>query len=106
MMSLATIAYLSREQAVKAAAARKVPFLVWPNDLDAFPPFPFPNIGDYRPKGWRLVDSLFVDKTGLGRDWEPALTAKALKERIKVGMGYAIIQEGEFQAVVGEFEKA
>jgi len=69
------------------------------------PPFPFPNIGSYRPKGWRLVDRHFVDKSGYGSPHEPALTIQRFLRVLKPGMGYAIIEEGEFQCYVGEFRQ-
>jgi hypothetical protein len=66
-----------------------------------------PNIGDYRPKGYKLVDTLFVDKYGFGTEREPALTHGQLVQRVKnfgLNYGYAIIEEGEFQMVVGVFK--
>jgi hypothetical protein len=112
MMSLAVIRELSRERAVLAAEARLEPFLVEAEDLEDWrrtieagkqPRLPFPNVGDYRPEGWELKDTLFCDKSGFGAPWEPALTAEQLIERLEVGKGYAIIEEGEFQLYLGEF---
>jgi len=102
----------------------KKPYLFEEEDRTTFPPFPFPNIGDYRPKGWELIDNFMVDKTGFGmslsqiRDMsarqarkasrlhasdEPALTTEQLIRRLKAGYGYAIIEEGQFKIVLGEF---
>ena len=105
MMGLATIKRMSRESAEKAAAAHKEPFMMWEGDAETFPPFPFPNIGDHRPEGWELVESLFCDSSGFGSSGEAALTVEQLKERLKPGFGYAIIEEGQFQAYIGEFRK-
>tara|TARA_B100000609_G_C17046984_1_gene346903 strand:- start:372 stop:695 length:324 start_codon:yes stop_codon:yes gene_type:complete len=105
MMSLATLQYVNQEIAAKAAAEGRTPYVVWPGEVDAWPPFPFPNIGDYEPEGWELVESYFVDKTGRGYDWEPALSLKQFKQKIKPGFGYAVIEEGEFQVVIGQFKK-
>lgn len=106
MMSLSSIQQMSRAQAAKAAKENKKPFIVEAEDLAAWAKvsrsFPFPNIGDYRPKGWALVEKLFVDKSGQGNG--PAMNTKQLLARLKVGMGYAIIEEGEFQLHLGEFE--
>lgn len=76
---------------------------------------PFPHIGDHRPDDWELVDSHFVDSSGLGDEREPALTGEAFADlvhaRIRRGTangvvkGWAIIEAGEFQVYVGEFEK-
>lgn len=106
MMSLEQIREMSKEQARKAKRLKQVPFIIVDEDtVQDFPPFPFPNIGDYRPKGWKLVDELLVDSSGCGSESEPALTAHGCIARLKVGRGYAIIAEGQFQVVVGEFVK-
>lgn len=101
MFSLETIKYMNREQAKKARG--KKPYVV--TEKDTFPPFPFPNFGDYRPKGWKLTRELFCDKTGMGTASEPALTVEHLIRELKIGYGYAIIEEGQFQLYIGEFEK-
>jgi hypothetical protein len=105
MMDLKTIRDLSRKQAAKAARLHKKPYLFEEEDRGSFPPFPFPNIGDYRPKGWELTDSYFVDKTGMGYDDEPAMPIERLIKKLKAGYGYAIIEEGEFQLYIGEFKQ-
>lgn len=68
--------------------------------------FPFPNIGDHRPEGYELEGMMMVDSSGLGADWEPALTHAQLIERLEVGKAHAIIEVGQFQVVLGEFQKA
>lgn len=103
MMSLSQIRNESARQARKAAKLHKKPYLFEEEDRSTFPPFPFPNLGDYRPKGWELVEHFMVDKSGFGADYEPALTTAQLLRRLKAGKGYAIIEEGEFQLVLGEF---
>ena len=105
MMSLAQIAEESRKQARKAARLHKQPYIFEEEDRAHLPPFPFPNIGDYRPKGWELVRELFVDSSGFGSESEPALTVERFIRELKPGMGYAIIEAGEFQVYVGEFKK-
>ena len=75
------------------------------DEINSFPPFPFPNYcEDDIPDDWELVDTLFVDKTGVGKVGEPALTIEELKSRLKVGMAYAIIDEGQFQLHLGEYQ--
>lgn len=65
-----------------------------------------PNFGTYRPKGWTMrSDTLFVDKSGWGDSSEPALTIRAFFEQMETGVGYAMIEEGEFQCVVGVFDR-
>ncbi len=114
MLSLSTIAALARQQGRRAARAKWLPLVVeaedMPDDacLSAYLRHT-PNIGAYRPKGWRLVERLFLDKTGYGAEDEPALTfGQFLREvrRAGPGSGYAIIEEGEFQASIGRFVPA
>lgn len=99
MMSLATIRELAREQAARAAEEDLEPLIVWdPEDA-----YHMPNIGDYRPEGWELVETYFLDKTGLGSPGEPALTIGEFYKKVVPGRGYALIEEGQFQCYVGEF---
>jgi hypothetical protein len=105
MMSLSTIEALSREAAERAAEENQVPFTVEQEDLDAMPPFPFPNIGSYVPDGWEQIDEFFVDKTGMDFSG-PALSVEAFKRELKVGRAYAIVGEGQFQVYVGEFVRS
>lgn len=68
-----------------------------------------PNLGDYRPSGWKLAEHKLVDKTGWGYESEPALSVSRLKEWMKSHLtdaatsGWGIIEEGQFQIVVGRF---
>lgn len=64
-----------------------------------------PNFGDYRPKGWKLVETLFVDSSGWGGDDEPALSISSFIDKVRDGFGYAVIEQGQFQVCVGVFEK-
>lgn len=68
-----------------------------------FPPFPFPYLGDYQPKGWRKTAEYFVDSSGFGSEGEPALTIGGFIKKLKVGFGYAITSAGQFQVHVGEY---
>lgn len=115
-MDPSTIKALEDEQAKKAARSKKKPYVPFDGDeirgyATNGKPFPFPNIGSYRPKGWTLVEELFCDKSGLGEDWEPALTIDQLKNKLLEHMqsdkdyGYAITSEGPFQLYLGVFEK-
>jgi len=118
MMSLATIRHMSDEQARKASAVRKVPYV--PFDVEEVErwgtggkPFPFPNLGSYRPHGWILEDELFCDASGFGGENEPALSPRKLREKVKeiIGgdesktYGFAITDVGQFQLYVGVFER-
>jgi hypothetical protein len=106
MLDLAQIQHMANEQARRARGAGVKPMLLTPAVLASIRRngrFPFPNIGSYRPRGFKLVESYFVDKSGFGREDEPALTARGLLARLQAGRFYAIIEEGEFQCYVGEF---
>lgn len=103
MMSLGTIHAMSAEAARKAKSKNLRPYIVRNKNLST--PFPFPNFGDYRPKGWELVDTLFCDASGFGSEGEPALTVEQLRDRLQIGYGYALIEVGQFQAYVGEFKQ-
>ena len=110
MMDLATIRAMSREEAAKAARAKRVPLVLEASDIEHWkanpdkPGFRLPSLGDYRPKGFKLVRELFCDTSGFGRSDEPALTVERLAETVKPGYGYAVIESGQFQCYVGEFE--
>ena len=103
MMSLSSIRQMSREACRKAAKAGAFPYVpLHEDEIDAFPPFPFPFLGDYRPKGWKLVDTLFVDSSGFGEDDETALSVPQLKAKLRElqrsgkTYGYGIVEAGPF----------
>jgi hypothetical protein len=114
MYSLATIIAMNEEVTEKAIKKGKKPRIVRTTAVvDKMPPFPFPSIGNYEPDGWTPLDIWFVDKTGLGRAGEPALTVEAFKTVIKEfitkrpdeRIGFAIIEEGEMQVHIQAFRK-
>ena len=105
MLSLEQIVRMNNKACEKAKKAKLIPYVIREGDGEKFPPFPFPNLGYYRPKGWELVGEYFVDSSGFGRDDEPALSIDQFLEKLKVGYGYGLIEEGEFQVYVGEFVK-
>lgn len=109
MLSPEYIQSENRKAAIRAAHQNKQPFVIYPEDFKTFPPFPFPNFGDYRPKNWELVEELFVDSSGFGQDYEIAMSVNQfldyLKDHVTDGYGYAIISAGQFQVYVGVFKK-
>jgi hypothetical protein len=112
MMSTEEIVRLSDEMARKAAKKKKVPYVPFDeSEVNGYPPFPLPNIGSYRPDGWDLESYHTCDKTGFGLESEPALTVEAFKRLMKREIakegtrGFAIIEEGQFQLVVGVFRR-
>jgi hypothetical protein len=107
MLSTESIEQESRRAARLAAERDMKPFTVWAEDLRKWKggrcQLPFPALGSYKPKGYKLVDTLFVDSSGFGSENEPALTYNQLINRLVVGRGYAILKQGQFQCYVGEF---
>jgi len=105
-MSGIEIRAMSDRAARKAARKKLYPYMIESQgEIEDMPPFPFPFIGSYVPRGWKMVDSYFVDSSGFGGENEPALTAERFIGKLKVGKGYAVIEQGQFQVYVGEFER-
>jgi hypothetical protein len=117
MMDIGTIRAIARKAARDSAAAKIEPFELDADDVSDLrakvagdrpmtgPLFPFPFIGSRTPKGWRKIDSWFVDTSGWGAPNEPALTPRQLAEKLKPGLGYALTEVGEFQGYLGVFER-
>jgi len=110
MMSLQSIAHLNTEIGKQAAEREMIPYVPFVEEIDYYPPFPFPNLGYYLPDGWEKTEqSWFCDKTGHGLEWEPALTVEQFKHQLhqyvaeNPGHGFAITEEGEFQAYISAF---
>jgi hypothetical protein len=114
MMDMATVRYYARKAGSAAKRDGLKPFQ--PESLEDLTPgnpkFKIPNLGTYVPAGWqRTEDVWFVDKTGCGREDEPALTVPRFVEKLQEYFathptaGYGVIYEGEFQVYVAAFEK-
>jgi hypothetical protein len=111
MMSLEVIVAVNNDIARQAAREGLFPYV--PSSADeAVTPFFCPNVGTLKPRGWRKTGaSWFVDKTGHGETWEPALTWAQFRQRLAgyllrhPGHGFAIVEEGEFQVVVSAFRQ-
>ena len=114
MMSLHAIVAINNEIAVQAAERTLVPYVPFNVDeVDRYPPIPFPNLGCLKPDGWKKTGQhWFVDKTGHGLPSEPALTCEQFKRQLRGYIlrhprhGFAITEEGEFQAVVSAFRRS
>jgi len=111
MMSLETIIALNNQIADEAIRNDLAPFVPdGPEATDDWPPFPFPNLG-HVPDGWQVAEQFFVDKTGLGRSSEPALTVDQFRSSVHDHImdhpehGYAIIEEGPFQVIVAALQR-
>ena len=110
MMSAEYIQSLADQAGNRARRNRTQPRAFTPAKLEQLgqPGARIPNIGSYRHPSWRLVEDRMVDKTGWGHEDEPALTIRSFKQWIaeNPGSGFASIEEGQFQMVVGRFERA
>ena|SRR5579872_1588999 len=112
MKSLALIERENKQAAREASRKGKKPYVIFEAaEIETMPPFPFPMIGDLRPKGWTLKDTLFVDASGFGADNEAALSVSQLLAKLRElyaensSFGYALIEVGQFQAYLGVFER-
>ncbi len=106
MMSLEQIIALNEQIAAEAQQKGLQPYTPsGPEETDEYPPFPFPNLGRI-PDGWEEAESFWVDKTGVGRSSEPALTIEQFRTLLYDHISdhpdhaYAITEEGPFQVVV------
>ena len=111
MMSIDHIVGLAKEQAAQASRMKKQPMRI-PNkvywdkfsaDKKADRLHHIPNLGGYVHPDWERVDNFMVDSSGFGGTDEPALTFEQFVGRVVPRRGYAIIEEGQFQVIVGEF---
>lgn len=112
MLSPSNLRALSHQATVKAATKRLRPFVIFAEaDVDKFPPYPFPFIGNYKPMGWEKVDELFCDSSGVGAPDEAALTQAQLMVQLKrlvkseTTYGFAITTIGQFQFYLGVYKK-
>ncbi len=111
MLSLEMIDHLNQQAAKKARRQHKEPTIPTPQEIDSYPPFPFPQLGPYVPPGWERVDGQewFVDSSGFGRDDEPALSVRQFKDVLRQyaadnpDHGFAIVEAGQFQLYVAAF---
>lgn len=114
MMSPKVIDDIARQAAAKARANGYRPVLIteeikqkaleeW--RAGRHPNLHIPFIGDYVPKGYEKTDMfLFVDSSGLGSRGESALTQDEFIERLRPGYAYAVVEAGEFQVYVQEYQ--
>jgi|GEM_PF-1700031 len=122
MMSLETIRRMSDEAAARACEDGLTPYVLYDHDdvsrlpggsnWDGQRRFPFPQLGGYEPEGWvDTGESFFVDMSGLGADYEPALTHKQFNRQLMElvddprSLGLAIGDVGQFQCYVNVYER-
>jgi hypothetical protein len=103
MMSLETIRSMNDTATRRAAREGLVPRIIHSaDDVRGIP-----HLGYRVPRGWKLVEKLFVDSSGFGSESEPAMTQAAFTDYVKAhpGYGWAVIEAGQFQCYVGRYEK-
>jgi len=82
------------------------------SDIDTYPPFPFPDMGEFCPGTYVEVDRWFCDATGMGSDDEPALSPEQVKAKLRETFvhhpeySYAVVEAGQFQVYLGVFRRA
>ena len=103
MMSLQQIHAMSDTMTRRASRAGTVPLVLNAGDNV----MGIPAIGYRVPRGWRLVKRLFVDSSGFGSDHEAAMSGRQFTEYVEAhpGFGWAIIEAGQFQVYVGQYER-
>lgn len=112
MMSIEYIQSQSRKAARESQKAGKGPLVIEPymlNDLDMLTEdlSRIPFLGDRTPKGWRKIDTLFVDSSGFGAEYEPAMTFRQFAMTVMrngAGKAYSIAQAGQFQVYINVFQ--
>lgn len=116
MYSSSALESLNAEAALAAAAKNLQPFIPWDiSEIDAIG-IDFlrkiPNIGSLDVSdAWDLLDEVLVDSSGVGGPGEAALTVTGCLEFIKeqvtesASRGFALVGTGQFQVILGVFEK-
>lgn len=116
MYSSNTIVNLNADAALAAAAKNLVPFIPWDareiETLGINLLRQIPNIGSLDVSdAWEEIDTVLVDSSGLGSEGESALTVRGCLDFIKNHVeecshrGFAIVSTGQFQIVLGVFDK-
>jgi len=103
MMDLETIKSENAKAVRKARKDRKLPYIAACNADGGV--FKCPRLGDYIPKGWKVINTYFVDSSGFGSEGESALTASQFQNKVKQGYGYAIQDAGQFQVYIREYSQ-
>lgn len=110
MMGLDVIIAVNKDIARRASRRRLAPFVpVSAEEVEEWPNVAIPNFGPYVPPGWEEDRTWFVDKFGVGRDSEPALSYRQFRNALSdyvadnPGHGFAITEEGQFQMIVSAF---
>jgi hypothetical protein len=80
-------------------------------ELDCFPPFPFPVVGNILPDGWEMAGQRWLVRTGnsdgdgLAMECDEFKGSLAGYIRHHPGHGFAVVEEDEGEAVVAAFRR-
>lgn len=131
MYSIQTIRDMANKSARQAATSKRAPKLVEPHDVGVLDQHlkGIPFLGDYCPKRWKRIPAssvapnsfgtrglvcgdeyLEVDTSGWGTKGELALTLGEFFQWVSEAaaaapLGFAIVEAGPFQVVVGVYRK-
>lgn len=124
MMSLSCIRDMANEAGQAAEQAAKEPAIFTAGEIargNVGMLRKIPNLGTYLPQGWSRVElesghgvysgdnagfgAYMVDSCGFGRAGEPALTIGEFIDQLKPGLGYGIVECGQFQIKIGAFAR-
>jgi len=81
------------------------------DDLDSWPPFPFPVVGNILPDGWKPAGQRWLVRTGNGDGDGLAMECDEFKRslagyiRRHPGHGFAVVEQDECEAVVAAFRR-
>lgn len=102
-MSLQQINAMSDTMTRRAKREGKVPLLLNPGDDVRG----IPALGRHTPKGWTLLETVFVDASGWGEKGEPAMTHDEFTAYVAAhpGCGWGVVEAGQFQVYVGRYER-
>lgn len=107
MISLDQIQDMARKAARKARERGDLP-MSFPLGFDPEDLRHIPYTGTLKFPGYKFVESLFVDASGMGDEDEPAMTFRAftqyVREHVPYGYCYAISQAGEFQVYIDVYQ--
>ena len=101
MLGLSEIIKVNKKTGRQAKNAGRKPLLAKVNGKIAM----IPDLGDYTPKGYKLINSYFVYSSDFGVEGDPALTIEQFLAKVVKGKYYGIGRQGQFQIDVNEFEK-
>lgn len=110
MMSIEYIQSLANEAGHVARQNKTEPLVVAENPILDEDLRGMPDLGDYVPEDWELVETHFVDSSGLGAEDEAALTFWQFVTLVRTEIakpneifGWALMSAGQFQVNIGQF---